>query len=563
MRILGAVVLTMAAAGPLSAAELPATSEVDAVTVFPSGAEVRRTAKLSIPAGAHSVVISELPQQAVPASIRVEGKATGRLEIGAVDSRRVLLPRAGADVAGTERKRIEDESERLKDQRATLSGTIQAAETQRTFVKELAQLPSRPGPARGEGNPKEDWPQILALIGTSMGQIERTVQEAQIKIREIDRRIAELEKQLAGQAPPLEERTQVTVHVQAQGPLEAELVVRYQVPSASWTPYYDARLVTGAKNTAPRLSLTRRATITQRTGEIWKDVALSLSTTRPTSSSAAPEIRPITVDFQPDRPAAGVASRDSEPLRRQTMVAAEPPPPAPTVQAEAAPAAKYDAAGEQQTTIETSGFQAIYAVPGRVTVDNTGDPKRVQIDETQLEPTLLARAVPKRDERAFLYAKLTLPKGMQILPGAVMLFRDQTFVGSGRLPQLAGGEDHELGFGADDAIRVRYSIAEEKRGETGLISSSRTDQRNYRITVRNLHEWPLGVTILDQIPASLNQDIKVELIGKSVPTKRDIDDKRGVLAWEDKLGPDDERVIEFGYRITWPGAKNIIFKPGA
>ena len=30
----------------------------------------------------------------------------------------------------------------------------------------------------------------------------------------------------------------------------------------------------------------------------------------------------------------------------------------------------------------------------------------------------------------------------------------------------------------------------------------------------------------------------------------------------DKLGPDDERTIEFGYRITWPASKNIIFRPG-
>jgi uncharacterized protein (TIGR02231 family) len=560
MRIPCAVALAMAAAGPVGAAEIPATSAVDSVTVFPSGAEVRRVAKLSIPAGAHTIVLSELPQQALPGSIRVEGKATGRLEIGAVDSRRVVVPRAGADVARTERKRLEDEIERLKDQRVALTGTMQTAETQKTFINELARLPARPGPARGEGNAREDWPQIFTLIGSSMADIQRTIQDAQIKIREIDRRVAELEKELAGQAPPLVERTQVTVHVQAQAPIEAELAVRYQVPDASWTPYYDARLLTGAKNIAPRLTLTRRATIVQRTGEVWRDVALALSTTRPASSSAAPEIRPITVDFMPERPA--VAESREESPRRRTLSAEAPPAPAAAPTDALGAAAKFEAASEQQTSVETAAFQAVYSVPSRVTVENTGEPKRVQIDESQLEPALLVRAVPKRDERAYLYAKLTLPKGMQYLPGAVSLFRDQTFVGTGRMPQLSGGEEHELGFGPDDAIRIRYNIAEEKRGETGLISSSRTDQRNYRITVKNLHEWPIGVTVLDQVPASLNQDIKVELLGRSAPTKRDVEDKRGVLAWEDKLGPDEERTIEFGYRITWPASKNIVFRPG-
>src|SRR4029450_13673789 len=115
------------------------------------------------------------------------------------------------------------------------------------------------------------------------------------------------------------------------------------------------------------------------------------------------------------------------------------------------------------------------------------------------------------------------------------------------LPLLAPGEDHELGFGVDDAVGVRHSVAEEKRGETGIISTSKTDTRSYRITVKNLHERPIPVTVLDQIPVSQNADIKVELTGKTAPTKRDVDDKRGIMAWEMTLAPDEERASGVGY----------------
>ena len=90
---------------------------------------------------------------------------------------------------------------------------------------------------------------------------------------------------------------------------------------------------------------------------------------------------------------------------------------------------------------------------------------------------------------------MTMARGTPILPGQVSLFRDATFVGNGRLPLLAPGEEHELGFGVDDAVRVRHAIAEEKRGETGIITSSKTDTRSYRITVKNLHERPIPVTV--------------------------------------------------------------------
>ena len=39
----------------------------------------------------------------------------------------------------------------------------------------------------------------------------------------------------------------------------------------------------------------------------------------------------------------------------------------------------------------------------------------------------------------------------------------------------------------------------------------------------------------------------------------DLDDKRGVLSWDDTLKPDEEKTIEFGYKITWPSAKQITY----
>ena len=48
-----------------------------------------------------------------------------------------------------------------------------------------------------------------------------------------------------------------------------------RVRNARWTPLYDARLDTGAKDRKPALELVRRAEITQNTGEDWSNVALS------------------------------------------------------------------------------------------------------------------------------------------------------------------------------------------------------------------------------------------------------------------------------------------------
>lgn len=561
MRVAAAICLLALSSAAATAAEVATTSRIDQVTVFPAGAEVTRLARVKVDKGEHIVVFADIPAQAVQSSIRVDGKATGKIEIGAVDTRRLGVPRNDSESERSERRRLEDEIERLEDEATIVKGRIEAAETQKTLLRNLTSLPTRPpAPAGSQPAVGEDWSHIIALIATSMADVQRAAVEAEGKLRETTRKIDDLRKKLATLAPAREERTEVRIAVAAASALEVDLAVRYQVPSASWSPYYDARLATGSKTAAPSLALTRRAAITQRTGESWDEVALALSTTRPTAGAAAPEMRTLAVDFEPEqkpRPVAAPApamKRSMAPMAEDRMTAAGAVPEAP---AEAAP--EPIAAREREAVVEAAPFQAIFQVPGRVTIAPTGEAKRVRLQEEAIEPSLTVRTVPKLDAKAYLYAKLVAPKGSPLLPGQIALFRDGTFVGNGKLPLLAGGEEHELGFGIDDSLRVRYATAEEKKGETGLISTARTDERNYKIILKSLHERAIAVTVLDQVPVSRNQEIKVETTNRLPPTRRDIHDQRGVLAWDFKLEPDEERTIDFGYRVVWPSGKNVVY----
>lgn len=548
-------------AGQAAADDVPVSSRVEAVTVFLSGAEVTRTARLSLDKGEHTLVLNDLPAEAVPGSIRVDGKATAGLDIESVDTRRRYIARADLEAVQAERKSLEDQIERLRDDRGLVQGQEDAAQTQKTLLGNLAELPGRTPEQPAQPVPPIDWQQVLSLIASGMTEAHRNLLDAEVKKRELDRRIEDLEKKLTALAPARAEQTEVKVFVIAAAPLEADLTVRYQVRNASWVPRYDARLATGSKTAPPLLQLTRRAEIVQRTGEPWDNVTLQLSTTRPAANAAAPQLDTVIVDFEAEEKAA--------------LAEAPPPPPAASAMPLAAqrrmksdgltgggeadaPEPAQDIT-EQHATVEAAPFQAVFTVPSRMTVPPTGEAKRVHLQEDGIEPVLTVRAVPALEAKAFLYAKLVLPKGSPLLPGSVALFRDGTFVGTGALPVLSPGEDHELGFGADDQVRVRHTIANEKRGETGLISSARTDSRNFRITVKNMHERAVQLVVQDHIPVSQNDDIKVELIGPAKPTATDVDGRRGVIAFESRLEPEEERVIDFGYRVIWPGARSIVY----
>jgi uncharacterized protein (TIGR02231 family) len=118
---------------------------------------------------------------------------------------------------------------------------------------------------------------------------------------------------------------------------------------------------------------------------------------------------------------------------------------------------------------------------------------------------------------------------------------------------LSPGEETKLGFGADDLIKVKRSEVDRKRGEEGLISTSNTDQRAYDITVKNLHDFKLPVTVVDQMPYSTQEDVTVETLpGMTPATVKDLDKKRGVLAWSFDLEPRAEKLVKHGFKITWP-----------
>src|ERR1700754_2656263 len=87
MRSLMILTLPLALAGAAIADEVKGSSRIDAVTVYPAGAEIVRTARIKLERGEHTLLFNDLPAEAIGASIRVEGRATAGMEIGSVDTR--------------------------------------------------------------------------------------------------------------------------------------------------------------------------------------------------------------------------------------------------------------------------------------------------------------------------------------------------------------------------------------------------------------------------------------------------------------------------------------------
>jgi hypothetical protein len=91
------------AAVPAMAAEIDASSQVDAVTVYPDGATVTRLIRLDLPAGDSTLLAKDFPLTLDPSSLRVQGEGGARVVIGAVEARQPL-PQPAANTPEIDRK---------------------------------------------------------------------------------------------------------------------------------------------------------------------------------------------------------------------------------------------------------------------------------------------------------------------------------------------------------------------------------------------------------------------------------------------------------------------------
>jgi uncharacterized protein (TIGR02231 family) len=537
------VVLTAFAAAQARAADVNATSAIDAVTVYPDGASVTRVIALDLPAGDNTAVLKDLPLSLDPSSLRVEGEGGARLTIGSIDAR---PPRAAPPVNLPE---LDKRIEALNDERVNLQGAIAAATARRTFAERFAETSPAGLGEKGEARPIAEWRAAFAAVAEEVASANTAIRDAERKQRDIDREIARLESDRA-QKPP--SKLEVRIDLAAAAATKATLRVTYAVRNAHWAPLYDARLDTGAKDRKPALELVRRADITQSTGEDWSNVSLGVSTVRLARGGSAPELGSLIVQYpQAPRPAPmGGVSEAMRPMLRSAP-------------AQKAADARDQAAEEQQAVAEVGDFQVTFRIPGRVSVGASEGTKALRISTATIAPDLAVRAAPVKDPTAFLEASFKQNEDAPLLPGRVAIYRDGVFVGRGQMAPASKDETLRLGFGADDKVKIERSVVKRNEGSAGLIvTTSKTDERSFKTSVRNGHDFPIRIAIEDQLPVSESEDIVVEMLPQTTtPTATNLRDKRGVLEWAFEAKPGEVRDIAFAWRVRWPKDKGVVMVP--
>jgi uncharacterized protein (TIGR02231 family) len=538
------------AAIPAHADDIVAESSLTAATVYMDRAALTRRAVVDIPAGAHTVVFEGLSAGLMPDSLRAEGTGTAKVTFGALSNKLVT----GAELVAPKEKELNDQLLLLQDQRRGVEAEKQALTEKQNFLSNLSQQAGeRSRENISDVNLKPDqWTLAAKTIHDEMAETLKGIIAQDSAMRGIDNQIQKIQQELGQLRTGQRNTYTVTLPLDAPAATRLTIDVSYQIPGATWSPMYDARLDTKTG----KLDLIQYGAVRQNSGEDWTGISLTLSTAQPQRGTGLPDLMPFWIslyDMQPQMLGSmrmkNVASMEMAADSAVAGVMAPMPAAMPMEEK-----AEFAVA-----TIETGGFVSEYVIPGPSTVKADGTESKLMVGAFETDSKMQVQIKPQMSTDAYLVARTTLKGESPVLPGLVNLFRDGAYVGQSGLPLLRPGEDQDLAFGVDDQVSVKRKVLKDERSEAGVINRDSVIEKHFITEIQNLHTMPVDVSVLETIPASQDKQIRVEILPEQTTSgyKDDVRHIKGLLEWSLPMTSKEKKDVKLGWKVSWPKDKNL------
>ncbi len=527
---------------------LAAPAHITAVTVYPDRALTSRSVSFNLKPGNYLIAFENLPTIMQDDSVQVKGKGTAAATISGLEVKRAFLVQSGEKRV----QELDDQIRELERRSGSLDAKKSGVASQKAFIESIrVAWGERISKELAIGRPTSaELLDATGFVGTQVTKAEEQTRDIEVEKKKIADKVDALQRQrneVAGSRQKETKNVEVLVDVTRAGQLTLDLAA--VIPRAGWAPAYDVRLAADAAHA----ELTFRAMVRQQTGEDWNNVDLTLSTARPASGGAPPELQPWHVSLY--RP---------QPVMRPMEVGAMPAPAAPFMAKGRGRIETYGTASEdgkaEEASAEIETAQASeeqssvsFHIPRPIDVPSDNSQHASVVAMEKLPVSMEYVAIPKLSPYVFLKSEIVNRATYPLLPGKVSTFVGTTFTGNSQLKKVAAGEKFDLFFGTDDQVTVKREELKQRK-EASMFGSNRASYR-YLVTMANYHSQPLTVTLLDQLPLAGDEEIKVSLEEPSLKPEQIKND--GSITWKMPLKSGEKKELNFGILVEYPKDREI------
>ena len=185
----------------------------------------------------------------------------------------------------------------------------------------------------------------------------------------------------------------------------------------------------------------------------------------------------------------------------------------------------------------------LYSVP------TDGKLHSVLIQTLNVPCTYKHYTVPKLDKDVFLLAELEDFEAFNFLPGEAQVFLEGKFTGKTLIDPFVTTESMNISLGRDKAVVVKREGVKDQQSKN-FLGTTRTDNYEYKITLKNNRNKAIDLIVKDQYPLSNNAQITVERKGHSKDGS--VNEDNGVVTWIEALKAKSSKELKISYSITRP-----------
>ncbi len=254
-------------------------SKIDNVTVFLNGAQINRSAKVSLPIGKTDLVFKGISPQINKQSIQVRSES------------KFTILSVNHQLGNLLDKTLQEEITKIETHKSLIEDKINLERSNLLLFKREEEMLLKNQVVGGLQTGMK-----VADLKESIEYQRQRMQEVLLKKLELEKNVKKLEeetKKLNQQLTEINTRkdvqmSEIVVTVLAKENItNASVSISYFVKNAGWTPTYDFRI---DKLNQP-ITIAYKANIYQYSGENWPEVKLTLSTANPYKSGTAPVLQ--------------------------------------------------------------------------------------------------------------------------------------------------------------------------------------------------------------------------------------------------------------------------------
>jgi uncharacterized protein (TIGR02231 family) len=353
-----------------------------------------------------------------------------------------------------------------------------------------------------------------------------------------------------------------------------ELAISYLVENAGWVPNYDIR----AQSDKKMVEISYKGKIYQNTGQEWNDIKLAVSSYKPNYNTVRPVLNPLYatehLQYQPPvyqghtysydaTTSAGAFAESATTLSNGNLYNYAPI----TVTENLYKVSELDVHLAETATwnaVANSPLSVIYELHKNHTIPSTMNPQHVFLDSKEVSADYVYHAVPSISSEVHLLAKVKAWNELNLMGGEAFLFLGDNFVGKTVINSQYMEDELPIALGTDERILVRRTRLAHKSenkmtGDDAEQDQEQSEYHAYEITYKNNMSFDVVLEILDQLPLSLTQRIKIL---DAEYEDAEFNPSTGALLWTRELDAGKSGKVVFSYKVVHDKSTLVQFKRG-